>query len=434
LSSPSHGTLTLSSTGGFVYTPTTSYAGTDSFTYQAKNPYAESAATTVTITVIATSSITITSPNGGEVWSIGQPATVAWTSTGSVGNVDIDLSTNGGSTWTTLVAGTANDGSQTITVPDIYSTQCKVRVRQVTGGSPYDVSDANFAITVAGDSTLSDYVDGSDLNVLLANWGATNATWATGDLTGDGIVDGSDLNVLLSNWNRSGTRPASVGAADDATTVAATGTTTVAATGTTTVVATDSTAATDAAATAKTNTAVAAAGSSGFTAQVNFQPASVVAPQGYVVDSGLAFGKQTNGYTYGWTTDLSNYAVQRNNAASPDVRYDTAIMLVAGGTWEIAVPNGMYDVKIVAGDGSSASGSSSVSSVSSNSSANLSAHKFSVEGVPTTQTSIQALASASANTAAGWSEATVTVVVTDGRLTITAGTGSSVCFIQITGR
>jgi hypothetical protein len=146
-----------------------------------------------------------------------------------------------------------------------------------------------------------------------------------------------------------------------------------------------------------------------FTAQINFQPASVSAPEGYLIDSGLPFGAKTNGYRYGWTTDVSSFAVQRNNAASPDIRYDTAIMLTSGGTWEMAVPNGMYDVRIVAGAGG-----------------NLSTQKFSVEGVPMTQ--------ATTTATTGWFEETVTVVVTDGKLTLVGSSGSSICFVRITGR
>jgi len=162
-----------------------------------------------------------------------------------------------------------------------------------------------------------------------------------------------------------------------------------------------------------------------FTAQINFQPASVVAPEGYLIDSGLPFSAAGNGYTYGWSKDLSAYAVQRNNAASPDIRYDTAIMLVAGGTWEMAVPNGMYDVKIISGTGGS------------NGSGTLATGKFSVEGVPmtSTQTATQTpTATPAPATTAGWLEQSITVVVTDGRLTITASPGSSICFVQITGR
>jgi hypothetical protein len=306
---PSHGSLSLSSDGGFVYTPTAGFGGSDSFTYKANNPRGDSNTATVTITVIS---------------------------------------------------------------------------------------------LLAGDITGDGYVDGGDLNILLSNWNASNATWASGDLTGDGFVDGGDLNILLSNWN-AGTPPAGNAVAG----------------------ATNSTDTTNANTTEPQTTVDTNATSAGidtvgsvvdqaktFATQVNFQPANVVAPQGYLADSGLSFAKAGNGYTYGWTTDLSSFAVQCNNAASLDVRYDTAIMLVAGGTWEMSVSNGMYNVKIVSGAGSSS----------------LATQKFNVEGVPATQIQSQAQANA------GWSEETVTIVVTDGKLTIVGNPGSSICFIQITGR
>jgi VCBS repeat-containing protein len=52
VTSPQHGTLTLNADGSFVYTPNINYAGTDSFTYTAKDAQnAESAPATATITV-----------------------------------------------------------------------------------------------------------------------------------------------------------------------------------------------------------------------------------------------------------------------------------------------------------------------------------------------------------------------------------------------
>jgi hypothetical protein len=50
---PSHGTLTLSPNGSFVYTPAAGYTGTDSFSYVPHGTYTAGAATTVTITVAA---------------------------------------------------------------------------------------------------------------------------------------------------------------------------------------------------------------------------------------------------------------------------------------------------------------------------------------------------------------------------------------------
>ena len=49
----SHGTLNLSSNGGFTYTPTGGFSGTDSFTYKAYDGHNNSAAATVTLTIAA---------------------------------------------------------------------------------------------------------------------------------------------------------------------------------------------------------------------------------------------------------------------------------------------------------------------------------------------------------------------------------------------
>src|SRR5262249_30055883 len=48
---PAHGTLTLSANGGFTYTPVSNYFGADSFTYQASDGTANSATTTVSLTI-----------------------------------------------------------------------------------------------------------------------------------------------------------------------------------------------------------------------------------------------------------------------------------------------------------------------------------------------------------------------------------------------
>ena len=53
VSGPVHGTLDLSSNGSFTYTPALNFSGADSFTYQASDGTALSAAATVTINVVA---------------------------------------------------------------------------------------------------------------------------------------------------------------------------------------------------------------------------------------------------------------------------------------------------------------------------------------------------------------------------------------------
>ncbi|MFB3882929.1 MAG: metallophosphoesterase [Armatimonadota bacterium] len=90
--------------------------------------------------------ITITSPRGIAWWQVGTQQTVSWTSQGVGDRVNIDLSTDGGTTWSSLAADVENSGTQRITVPDMPSTQCLVRVSGA-GGSPAETSNATFVIS-----------------------------------------------------------------------------------------------------------------------------------------------------------------------------------------------------------------------------------------------------------------------------------------------
>src|SRR4051794_14507436 len=80
----------------------------------------------------------------------------------------------------------------------------------------------------------------------------------------------------------------------------------------------------------------------GFEANINFQKATPAAPTGYFIDAGQVYGDRGNGLAYGWDADNTASARDRNNALSPDQRYDTVthMQLYGTRTWEIAVPNG----------------------------------------------------------------------------------------------
>jgi hypothetical protein len=43
-------------------------------------------------------------------------------------------------------------------------------------------------------------VNGADLGILLAAWGACSSSPCTGDLNNDGVVNGADLGILLAAW------------------------------------------------------------------------------------------------------------------------------------------------------------------------------------------------------------------------------------------
>ncbi len=95
--------------------------------------------------------ITVTSPNGGEVWSGYDQRFIAWTTQGIVGDVKIEYSLNAGTTWLTAVAQTANTGSWMWVVPNTPSNKCLARISEAGDGIPKDKSNAVFTILPAAD-------------------------------------------------------------------------------------------------------------------------------------------------------------------------------------------------------------------------------------------------------------------------------------------
>lgn len=69
----------------------------------------------------------------------------------SAGLVNIKLSTDGGNTFpTTLLAGTPNDGSASVVLPNVNTTTARIRI-EAAGNIFWDISNTNFAIIPAAD-------------------------------------------------------------------------------------------------------------------------------------------------------------------------------------------------------------------------------------------------------------------------------------------
>ncbi|NOZ56862.1 MAG: hypothetical protein GXO73_08770, partial [Calditrichaeota bacterium] len=137
--------------------------------------------------------LTVTSPNGGENWEAGSTHDITWTSGGTSGNVKIEYSSDGGSSWTTVVSSTADDGTYTWTVPNDPSDQCLVRITD-TDGYPSDQSDAVFRISPAPSLTVTSPNGGEDWQV-----GSTHdITWTSSGTSGNVKIEYSTDNG--SNW------------------------------------------------------------------------------------------------------------------------------------------------------------------------------------------------------------------------------------------
>jgi hypothetical protein len=112
--------------------------------------------------------VTVTSPNGGETWYIGQSYPITWSKTGSVDSVKIEYSTTGSSgTWTQITggvpagAGGASNPTGTFnwTVPaGTASLNCYVRVSWKSNTAIYDVSDVAFTIQQPSSTDTTLYI------------------------------------------------------------------------------------------------------------------------------------------------------------------------------------------------------------------------------------------------------------------------------------
>jgi Leucine-rich repeat (LRR) protein len=155
-------------------------------------------------TIVQQRTITVTAPDGSESWEGGFTRTITWNSTGSIANVMIDFSTDTGGTWNTVIASTPNSGSCDWTVPNNPSSNCLVRVSDVSGPAS-DVSNAVFTIleqrtvTVTAPDGGQDWYIGSDYDI----------TWLTTGLVNNVFIEystdtGGTWNTVVTSTANSG--------------------------------------------------------------------------------------------------------------------------------------------------------------------------------------------------------------------------------------
>lgn len=146
----------------------------------------------------------VSAPNTAVSYTGGSSQTVTWAVAGTTANgvncanVDILLSTNGGTTWSTLLAATPNDGTQAVTIPNTPGTTNRIMVKG-TNHIFFDVSNTNFTITAGSTAdttaptapTLS--ASGTTQTTTNLSWsGATDNVAVTGyDVLRNGVLIGS---------------------------------------------------------------------------------------------------------------------------------------------------------------------------------------------------------------------------------------------------
>ncbi|HEX2961524.1 MAG TPA: T9SS type A sorting domain-containing protein [Ignavibacteriales bacterium] len=161
----------------------------------------------------STPSITVTAPKQGDSWQAGSTQTVTWTSSNLSGNVNIKISFDEGATFPSTLAGnTANDNSESVTVPDTSSSQCRIKIESADNASVFALNNGNF--TIVGKSSLK--VTSPPAG---ANWtiGSTQAvTWTSRNFNGNVNIrlstdGGKDFSTILkSNTGNDGTEEITV--------------------------------------------------------------------------------------------------------------------------------------------------------------------------------------------------------------------------------
>ncbi len=158
------------------------------------------AAMTVTVDG-ATGPFTVVDPVG--TWTGGTAQIVTWnvnSTTPLAANVKISLSTDGGNTFpTVLLNSTANDGSESITVPNgIVTSTARVKIEAV-GNIFFDISGVNFAVT-PGDTcpVITDFSPKAGIvgsSVVITGTGFTGATSVTFNGTSAAFTVNSNTQI-----------------------------------------------------------------------------------------------------------------------------------------------------------------------------------------------------------------------------------------------
>ena len=149
-------------------------------------------------------SITVDVPNGGEVWGAGEPRFIAWHgSHPSSSPVKIEYSTDGGTSWSSVVASTPNDGSYQWTVPSTPSTQCRVRISGAATGTPSDVSDNDFTITQRGNIIVEKQTEPDGNPTIFTFSGDASGSIGDGQELVEPVLPGSysSTETVPNGWN-----------------------------------------------------------------------------------------------------------------------------------------------------------------------------------------------------------------------------------------
>lgn len=151
----------------------------------------------LTIGTPPVSTINVTYPNGGETFDANYWKNITWTSTGTVSNVNIEISDDGGITWKRMAYAVANNNSFIINIPNSTSAQCLIKVTNAENLNISDVSDNFFTVQLQPNFPT--------IEVLFPNGGETITPGSTETVTWSSLGFSTDVGIRITtdegaNW------------------------------------------------------------------------------------------------------------------------------------------------------------------------------------------------------------------------------------------
>lgn len=141
----------------------------------------------------STPSITVTAPNGSEYVQGGAARNITWTTSGlpaGTATVGLEYSLDGGSNWTSIATGEANDGTYSWTVPgatNVSTARVRATVTDSFNVNTADTSNANFTIDSTQPTLTINQPNGGESiaagSTYSISWNTSDTNLATNPIT-----------------------------------------------------------------------------------------------------------------------------------------------------------------------------------------------------------------------------------------------------------
>jgi serine protease len=144
--------------------------------------------------------VTVTSPNGGEVWQGLSVHAITWVATDNIGvtSCDIDYTDDGGTNWYDVDDIEGNPGTYDWTVPNITSTQCLVRITVYDAAANSDVDQSNAYFTIQESVEQPMYVN--SIAMTAGSAGVNDFAEATPEVVADATGLGIEGVLVSGHW------------------------------------------------------------------------------------------------------------------------------------------------------------------------------------------------------------------------------------------